>query len=113
MHELAITQSILDIAEKVGREHSFTRVREVRIKLGAYSGLMPECIQDYFDVISRGTVAEGAKLDIQTLPVIIHCNSCGEDNEIDRWHIRCPLCASTDLKMIQGREFYLESLEVD
>jgi len=113
MHELAITQSILDIAEKVGKEHKIKRVREIRIKLGAYSGVVPQCIQDYFDVISHGTIVEGAKLDIQTLPVVVHCNVCGQDSEIDRRHIRCPLCNSTDLKMLQGREFYLESLEVD
>lgn len=113
MHELAITQSILDIAQKVSQEHGITRVREVRIKLGAYSGIVPQCVQDYFAVISRGTLAEGAVLDIQTLPVVIHCNSCGEDSEIDRRHVRCPVCGGTDLKMIQGREFYVESLEVD
>ena len=113
MHELAITQSILDIAQNVGREHGVKRVKEVRIKLGAYSGVVPACVQDYFSVISAGTIAEGAVLNIQTLPVIMRCRSCSWQGEIDRLHIRCPECAGTDLKMIQGREFYVESLEVD
>jgi hydrogenase nickel incorporation protein HypA/HybF len=113
MHELAITQSILDIAQQAAREHGVTRVREVRIKLGAYSGVVPQCVQDYFSIISQGTLAEGAVLNIQTLPVVVHCSHCGQDREIDRRHVRCPVCGGTDLKIIQGREFYVESLEVD
>ena len=113
MHELAITQSILDIAEKVAREHGATRVKTVHIKLGEYSGVVPQCVQDYFDVISQGTIAQGAVLDIQRLPVVIHCLDCNQDSPIDRRHVRCPQCGSTHLKLIQGREFYIESLEVD
>ena len=113
MHELAITQSILDIAQKVADEHGATRVKSVRIMLGEYSSVVPQCIQDYFDVISKGTVVEGAFLDIRRLPVIIRCNSCQKENRIDRLHVACPLCGSTDLKLIHGREFYIERLEVE
>ena len=113
MHELAITQSILDIARKAADEHGAKRVKSVRIMLGQYSGVVPQCIQYYFDVISKDTIAEGAVLDIQRLPVVIHCNSCQQESQIDRLHVSCPLCGSTDLKLIQGREFYIESLEVE
>ncbi len=113
MHELAITQSILDIAKKAAREHDAKKVQSVRIMLGEYSGVVPQCIQYYFDVISKDTVAEGAVLDIRRLPVVIHCNTCGKENEIERLHVSCPLCGSTDLKLIQGREFYIESMEVE
>ena len=75
--------------------------------------MVPQCVQDYFDVISQGTIAQGAVLDIQRLPVVIHCEDCSQDSPIDRRHVRCPLCGSTHLKLIQGREFYIESLEVD
>lgn len=113
MHELAITQSILAIAEQVAQEHGATKVKTVHIKLGEYSGVVPQCVQDYFDVISQGTIAQGAVLDIQRLPVVIHCLDCNQDSPIDRRHVRCPQCGSTHLKLIQGREFYIESLEVD
>lgn len=113
MHELAITQSILDISRKAAEEHGATRVKSVRIMLGEYSGVVPQCIQYYFDVISKGTVAEGALLDIRRLPVVIHCHGCGRDSTIDKRHIACPLCGNTDLKLLQGREFYIESLEAE
>ena len=113
MHELAITQSILDIARKAADEHGAKRVKSVRIMLGEYSGVVPQCIQYYFDVVSKDTVAEGAFLDIQRLPVVIRCNACEKESRIDRLHVACPLCGSTDLKLIGGREFYIESLEVE
>ena len=113
MHELAITQSILDISKKAADEHGATKVKSVRIMLGEYSGVVPQCIQYYFDVISKDTIAEGAVLDIQRLPVIIRCHACGQESRIDRLHVACPLCGSTDLKLLQGREFYIESLEVE
>ena len=68
MHELAITQSILDIARKAADEHGAKQVKSVRIMLGEYSGVVPQCIQYYFDVISKDTIAEGAVLDIQPNP---------------------------------------------
>ena len=113
MHELAITQSILDIAQKAAEEHGAKQVKSVRIMLGQYSGVVPQCIQYYFDVISKDTIAEGAVLDIRRLPVVIRCNVCQKESRIDRLHVSCPLCGSTDLKLIQGREFYIESLEVE
>ena len=113
MHELAITQSILDISKKAADEHGAKRVKSVRIMLGEYSGVVPQCIQDYFDVVSKDTVVEGAFLDIRRLPVVIRCHSCQKESRIDRLHVACPACGSTDLKLIQGREFYIESLEVE
>lgn len=113
MHELAITQSILDIAQKAAREHGVKKVREVRIKLGEYSGVVPQCVQYYFDVISKGTVAEGAELKMEHLPILMRCHQCAWEGQIDKRHIICPACGSTQLKLLQGREFYVESLEVD
>lgn len=113
MHELAITQSILDIARKAAQEHNVTRVREIRIKLGEYSGVVPQCVQYYFDVISQGTVAQGAELKMERLPILMRCHQCQWEGQIDKHHIQCPACGSTQLKLLQGREFYVESLEVD
>ncbi len=113
MHELAITQSILGIAQKAAAEHGATQVKSVRIMLGEYSGVVPQCIQYYFDVASKDTIAQGAVLDIRRLPVIIRCGTCGEESTIDKMHVVCPLCGGTEIKLIQGREFYIESIEVE
>ena len=113
MHELSITQSILDISLKAAKEQHATRIRAIRLKIGAFSGVVPECVQMYLDVLAKGTPAEGAKIETETIPLRVQCRDCGATGEIDRRHIACPVCGSVNLHRISGREFLVDSLEVD
>ena len=113
MHELAITESILRIALSAAEEHQAQRVLEIRIKIGAYSGVVPQYIQEYFDIVSRGTIAEAARLDIQTVPAKVQCSACGQVTQVERFRIKCGACGSTEVKLITGREYYVDSLEVE
>lgn len=113
MHELSITQSIVNIAVAAAKEHNVQKVHEIRLRIGEYSGIVSQCVQQYFDILSKGTAAEGAVLKMQRIPITMRCNQCGAENEIDKLKIQCPACGSTDLKMLTGHEFYVESLEVD
>ena len=113
MHELSITQSIVNIAVETAAEHKVKKVHEIRIRIGEYSGIVPQCVQQYFDILSKGTAAEGAVLKMERIPITMRCEACGAENEIDKRNIRCPACGSTQLKLLTGHEFYVESLEVD
>lgn len=113
MHELSITQSILEISLKAAAEQHATRIRAIRLKLGAFSGVVPECVQMYLDVLAKGTAAEGAKIEAVTVPLRVECRACGTISQIDRRHIACPACGSVDLHRLSGREFLVDSLEVD
>lgn len=113
MHELSITQSIVNIAVDTAREHGVKQVHAIRVRIGEYSGIVSQCVQQYFDILSKGTAAEGAVLEMKRIPITMRCHSCGAENEIDKLNIRCPECGSTDLKLLTGHEFYVESLEVD
>ena len=113
MHELAITQSILDIALKAAAAQNAARIRAIRLKIGAFSGVVPECVQMYLDVLAKGTAAEGAKIEAETVPLRVQCRACGATGEIDRRHVACPACGSVDLHRLSGREFYVDSIEVD
>ena len=75
--------------------------------------MVPDCVQMYLDVLAKGTIAEGAKIEARTLPLRVQCRACGQVSEIDRRHIACPACGSVDLHRLSGREFLVESLEVD
>lgn len=113
MHELALTKSILDIAVSEAEKRKFGRVLSIKLRIGEFSGVVPQFIQNYYDIVSRGTVAENAKLIVEKIPVSIRCNSCGVVSTVDRTHIRCPECGKNDITMLTGREFYVESLEVE
>ncbi|MBL4937963.1 hydrogenase maturation nickel metallochaperone HypA [Clostridium sp. YIM B02515] len=114
MHELPITESIVRIASDEALKHNVSKINEIRIKIGEISGLVPECIQYYFDVVSAGTKAEGAKLIINKLPIVMKCVNCNFTGETDKFvENKCPDCGSTQMKMIGGNEFYIDSMEVE
>ena len=69
MHELAITQSILDISLQAAQAQHARRIRAIRLTMGPFSGVVPECVQMYLDVLAKGTIAEGAKIEARTLPL--------------------------------------------
>lgn len=113
MHELAITESILSIAVDEAGKHRASKVLSIKIKIGEFSGVVPQLIQEYYNIVSKGTVAERAKLIIDRVPVTIRCNNCGKLCTIDRAKIKCPECGSINIKMVTGREFYVDSMEVE
>ena len=113
MHELSVTQGILKICKEEQEKNNFKKIKEIRIKVGELTGLVPNCIDYYFEIISKDTVAEGAKLIIEKLPIIINCESCLYEGEIPKGQYICPNCGSYKIKIKNGREFYVDSLEVD
>ena len=113
MHELAVTEHILDIALKAAKEQNAVRIRSIRLCLGPFAGIVPECVQMYLDVLAKGTIAEGAAVEARTMPLKVFCRDCGRESEITRAHIACPFCGSLRLKTLSGKEFMVESLEVD
>lgn len=113
MHELSVTQGIMDIVVSEAEKHGFNQVTAIKLMVGQLSGVMPQLIQDYFDLMTTGTVAEGAKLIIERIPAAIKCDTCGEESLIDRFKLRCPKCSSIEVKLIAGKEFYIDSMEVE
>lgn len=113
MHEMAITQSVLNIALEAGRQGGAARITAIRIKMGAYSDVVPAILKEYFAVAAKGTMAEGAQLQITRIPVTMRCRACGWQGAVDKLHIRCGRCGGADLSLLTGREFYVESLEAE
>ena len=113
MHELAITQQILNISLQAAQEQGAKRIRTIRLRMGPFSGVVPECVEMYLEVLAKGTMAQEAKLEGIWMPLKVLCRSCGKESEITRDHIQCPYCGSLQLKRLSGKEFMVDSLEVD
>ena len=113
MHELAITQSMIDLIGREAKDKGFQKVLAIRLRVGEYSGLIPACIQEFFPIAARGSIAEGAELDIQSIPAAFRCLDCGYEGPVERKAACCPDCGSTAIRMTSGREFYVESLKVE
>ena len=113
MHELAITEGIIRAAVPEAERHGAKRILEIHLKIGELSGVLPECIQYYFDIASRGTIAENARLTVEKIPVRIACPDCGYAGAADRMRIRCPACGGMDFRITGGKEYFVDSLEVE
>ena len=77
MHELAITEGILEAAVPEAVRQGAEKVLEIRLKIGELSGVVPECVYEYFEMISKGTIAEGARIVVEYIPISISCGDCG------------------------------------
>jgi hydrogenase nickel incorporation protein HypA/HybF len=113
MHELPVTQSILEIVEQKALEAGASRITRITLQLGEWSGFVDDCIQFYFDMLSEGTLAQGAELSLQRIPVRFRCRTCGEEFSPPEYDWRCPQCGSLAGEMMTGREFYVDSIEVE
>jgi hydrogenase nickel incorporation protein HypA/HybF len=108
MHELSITQSIVDaVCERAaGRP-----VLSIRVQVGALTAVVPEAMRFCFDLVVEGTVAEGARLEIDLRPAAAHCRTCGADTELNDPIVLCR-CGSADVDVVSGRELQITSITV-
>ena len=113
MHELSICQSLIDLVDSEAKDKGFDTVLEIKLRLGEFSGLVPECIREFFPIAAKGTVSEGAELSIETIPAAFKCLDCGYEGAVDRKDACCPKCRSLSIRMTAGREFFVESLRVN
>jgi hydrogenase nickel incorporation protein HypA/HybF len=111
MHELPITEGILKIATDAAAGRQITTIHLV---VGELSSIVDDSVQFYFDMLSKGTVAEGAVLDFQRRPATMQCWDCGRSFEArPPLSPICPHCGGTKLQVTGGRELRVESIEVD
>ena len=113
MHEYPITEQIIKIADKHCKEAGAPKVQKLTLVLGEYSGLVAESINMYFDVISEGTACEGAEIEIKRITAKLKCGSCGNLFERAPGSFACPQCGGDGGPTEIGKEFYIESIEVD
>ena len=112
LHEYAITESILEIVEAEAGRAGAGRVNEINVVIGELSTFVDSSIEFYFQEMSRGTVAEGAVLRFQKLEARADCAGCGAQFRPPDAIFRCPQCGSPFFELRQGKELFIESIEV-
>ena len=93
MHEMALAESMLEIVERTARGNAAPRHADW-VEIGALSHVEPEALRFCFDVVTRPSLAEGARLDIQTTPGAAWCMPCGRRSRCSRLGEACPHCGS-------------------
>lgn len=113
MHEMSIAEGIVDIALQMAEQHQSPKVNTIFLELGRMSGVEPEALQFCFEAVTRGTKAEGARLEIDFKEIEGQCIECGEQFSIDNYVFKCPKCESSLIDTISGRELRVTSLDLE
>ena len=113
MHEMAVTQSILDIAIKHAEQAGASQILGINLVIGEMLGVVDDSLQFYFDFLSKDTVAEGAALVFDRRPAIYRCRECDTRYHPEDFNWICPACDALAFEVVSGREFRIESIEVD
>jgi hydrogenase nickel incorporation protein HypA/HybF len=108
-----VTENILSIALRHAEQANAKRILALYLTIGQLSSMLDDSIQFYWDIVSEGTPAEGAKLHFKRIPASLLCLDCGKEYAPDGYDLACPACQSTKIKVSAGEEFLLESIEVE
>lgn len=106
MHELGITRNIVSIVSEKARGQ---KVRQVTLEIGKLTAVLPEAIRFCFDVVSQGTVAEGAELEIIEVAGTAKCQLCGNQFNLEQLYGRC-LCGSSNITRLTGEELLIKQM---
>ena len=113
MHELSVTQSILEIALRHADQAHARRITELNLVIGQFSSIVDDSVQFYWDFIANDTIAQGAKLVFRRIPARLECKECSQTFAPDGKDFACPACESLNVKILSGQEFYVESIEIE
>jgi hydrogenase nickel incorporation protein HypA/HybF len=113
LHEYSIVQDLLSRCEETVKKHDVTKVVKVITKIGVLSGVEPYLLKVAFDTFKEGTVCSDATLQIDIQKVVIECTKCKEQFTIDGIVFFCPKCGGLNTKIIDGKDMYLMSLEME
>jgi hydrogenase nickel incorporation protein HypA/HybF len=113
MHEYAVTQSIIRIAATEAERAGANKITAINLVIGDLSTIVDDSVRLYFSMIAEGTPAEGAELNFRRIPAEFFCKVCGKSFVKPAHGFECPTCGNYGTPTEVGKEFYVESIEVD
>jgi len=113
MHELTITDSLLEIALRHAEKANANRITDLYLVIGELSSVVDDSVQFYWDIVAKDTPAEGANLHFQRKPTQIQCLECDEIYYPTDNVLACPNCQSIKIKILSGEEFFLEAINIE
>lgn len=113
MHELAVTESILEIATRNAEQVNAVRVTEVHLVIGQLSTIVDDSVQFYWEILTQNTICQQARLLFERIPARFECQDCGGIFQLNQMLTPCPNCGSIRLKVLSGDEFRVDSIEVE
>jgi len=112
MHEMSLCEGIISVLEAEAKKQNFAKVKTVWLEVGPFSGAEPEAMKFCFDAVTRGTLAENARLEIVTPTGQGFCGTCMKTVTIAERYDPCPVCGAVLLQITGGEQLRIKELEV-
>jgi hydrogenase nickel incorporation protein HypA/HybF len=112
MHEVSLIENVIALVEEERRKQSFAKVNRIRLTVGILECVEPEALRFCFDAVARGTIAEGARLEIETIPGEGWCADCQNAVKLEERFGACPDCGGYNVRMTSGGALRLAEMEV-
>jgi len=113
MHEMSLAEGVLQIVEDAARAQQFARVKTVFIEIGQLSSVEPDAMRFCFDAVTRGTLAEGAQLEVIEVAGEGMCFCCNKTVPLTALYEPCPACGGYPVQPTGGTEMRVKELEVE
>jgi hydrogenase nickel incorporation protein HypA/HybF len=113
MHELSVTESLLNLALSYAENAQASRVTDLYLVVGRLSSIVDDSVQFYWDFVAENTICQGAKLHFERREAVLQCLDCQTEFSITEALKPCPTCGSIHTKILMGEEFYLDSIEIE
>ena len=113
MHEYSIVQALLTQCEEIAAQNDAKLITKIVVKIGKMSGVDPHLLEVAFNTFKEKTICDGAEFVVNIQPLTIECNGCKTITELDEIFYKCPGCESLDVRVIDGEEMFLMTLEME
>lgn len=113
MHELSITENVLAIVLGEAEKRGARRVQTIRLRIGEMTPVDTGSVEFYLDLMAKGTIAEGVRLETDHVPLRCSCRACGDEFATGDTGFRCPVCGSPEVDILTGRELYVDSIDIE
>ena len=113
MHELPITESILEIALRHAHSAGARRINNIYLVIGQLSTVVDESVQFYWGLVAEGTIAESARLQFRRIRAELECQQCDQRYNPTEDDLGCPSCGGQNVRVVAGEEFFVEAIDVD
>ena len=113
MHEMSICESIMRVREDQAKQQGFHHVSASRLEIGPFAGVELEALRFSFDVVTRGTLADGCQLEVIETEARAWCLPCAKDFHVEQRFDPCPDCGSYQLQVMAGEELRIKDMEVN
>ena len=113
MHELAVTQNILDISLRHANEAGAKKITSINLVIGEFASIVDDSVQFYWEMLAEGTIAKGAQLHFERVAGEMTCTNCKLSFHPKDTDFACPNCKSEFVQITKGDEFRVDSIDVE